>query len=131
MLLAIVQRVLQLVHPLTGHIKVPRRQRVGKSKIEQQVYQYAPRVNVFLASCCKSTRCILSRSCSLLFLPPLEKFFPFFLILLKQNKNPVVIFSKRERERERKSYNRIGWYWSFGRKTLSPLFLYFYQLEFT
>lgn len=48
MLLAIVQRVLQLVHPLTGHIKVPRRQRVGKSKIEQQVYQYAPRVNVFL-----------------------------------------------------------------------------------
>lgn len=34
---------------------------------------------------------------SLLFLPPLEKIFPFFLILLKQNKNPVVIFP-RERE---------------------------------
>lgn len=61
---------------------------------------------------------------SLLFLPPLEKIFPFFLILLKQNKNPVVRLTGRSLTA---GFN--GWYYYI--REVSFFLLYFHQLEFT
>lgn len=64
---------------------------------------------------------------SLLFLPPLEKIFPFFLILLKQNKNPVVIFP---REREGEEILQQDWvvlvFWE--KNSLSPFSIFLFLL---